>query len=109
MESATYSPELAQSLHAKPLPFEWMVERTLATVRERGYLEDPEAGEPLRWLESCDEQIRDCLVALESMLGPELDAILRAAPEDRGETIPLESISGGMSYRISLSQAAEAE
>ncbi len=95
VQSATYDRELVQSLHAKLLPLEQMAKRTLATARERSYFEDPEAGEPLRCLESCNEQIKDCIVALESMLDPELDAILRAALEEhgRGETIPLKSIS----------------
>ena len=95
VQSGAYRPELVQSLHAKLLPLEQMAERTLATARERGYFEDPEAGEPFRWLESCNEQIKDCIVALESMLDPELDAILSAALEEhrRGETIPLGSIS----------------
>ena len=37
VQSATYNPELGQLLHAKLLPFEQMVERTLVTARERGY------------------------------------------------------------------------
>jgi hypothetical protein len=71
-----------------------MVDGVLVRARQQGYFDDPDAAEPLRWLETCDEQVKDCMVALESMLDPKLDGVMTAAMEEhrRGETVPLESI-----------------
>ena len=71
-----------------------MAEDVLVAAREQGYFDDPDAAEPLRWLETCDEQVKDCMVALESMLDPRLDDLMAAAEEEhqRGETVPLDSI-----------------
>jgi hypothetical protein len=59
-----------------------------------GYFADPNAAEPLSWLESCDEWVKDCMVALESMLDPTLERIMETAIEEhrRGETVPLASV-----------------
>ena len=94
LESATFNVDLVQALHSKLLPLERMADDVLAAARQRGYFDDPGAAEPLRWLEACDEQVKDCMVALESMLDPKLDGIMAAAMEEhrRGETVPLDSI-----------------
>jgi hypothetical protein len=94
VESATFDVELVQALHSRLLPLERMVDDMLAAARQRGYFDDPDTAEALRWLETCNEQVKDCLVALESMLDPHLDDLMAAAMEEhqRGETVPLDSI-----------------
>lgn len=59
-----------------------------------GGFDDPEIAEPLRWLETCNEEVKDCMVALESMLDPQLDDLMAGATEEhkRGATVPLESV-----------------
>ena len=94
LQSATFNAELVQALHSKLLPLERMADDTLATARLRGYFDDPDTAEPLRWLETCDEQVKDCMAALESMMDPKLDELMAAAMDEhqRGETVPLDSI-----------------
>ena len=94
VQSATFNLELVQTLHSKLLPLERMADDTLATAGLRGYFDDPETAEPLRWLETCDGQVKDCMAALESMMDPKLDELMAAAMEEhqRGETVPLDSI-----------------
>ncbi len=76
------------------LPLERMVDDALVVAQQRGYFDDPDAAEPLRWLETCNEQVKDCMAALESMLDPHLDDLMSAALEEhqRGETVPLDTI-----------------
>jgi hypothetical protein len=94
LQSATFDADLVQTLHSKLLPLERMAEDRLNVARQRGYFDDPDTAEPLRWLEACNEQMKDCMVALESMLDPQLDDLMAGALEEhqRGETIPLDSI-----------------
>lgn len=94
VQSDNFNLELVQALHSKLLPFERMADAVLAVARQRDYFDDPEIAEPLRWLETCNEQVKDCMVALESMLDPHLDDVMAAALEEqqRGETVPLDSI-----------------
>ena len=94
LESGAFNVELVQALYSKLLPLERMVDDVLAAARQRGRFDDPDAAEPLRWLETCNEQVKDCMVALESMLDPQLDDLMSAAMEEhqRGETVPLDSI-----------------
>ena len=94
VQSATFDVELVQALHSKLLPLERMADEMLAAARQRGYFDDPDTAEPFGWLETCNEQVKDCMVALESMLDPQLDGLMAAAMEEhqRGETVPLESI-----------------
>ena len=94
LESKVFDAELVQALHSKLLPLERMADEALAAARQGGYFDDPDAAEPLRWLEGCNEQVKDCMVALESMLDPQLDGLMTAAMEQyqRGETVPLNSI-----------------
>jgi hypothetical protein len=94
VQSATFNAEVVQSLHSRLLPFERIADDMLSTARQQGYFDDPDAAEPLRWLETCNEQVKDCMVALESMLDPQLDELMAAAMEEhqRGETVPLDSI-----------------
>lgn len=94
VQSATFNVELVQTLHAKLLPLESMADHVLSAARQRGFFEDPDVAEPVRWLETCNEQVKDCMAALESMLDPELDGLMAAAMEEhqRGETVPLDSI-----------------
>ncbi|MGA1996738.1 MAG: hypothetical protein ABSH45_13250 [Bryobacteraceae bacterium] len=94
LQTATFNGESVQALHSSLLPIERMVDGVLVRARQQGYFDDPDAAEPLRWLETCDEQVKDCMVALESMLDPKLDGVMTAAMEEhrRGETVPLESI-----------------
>jgi hypothetical protein len=94
VQSATFNVELVQALHSKLLSLDRMADDMLAAARQRGYFDDPDTAEPLRWLETCNEQVKDCMVALESMLDPQLDDLMAAAMEEhqRGETVPLDSI-----------------
>jgi hypothetical protein len=94
LESATFDAELVQALHAKLLPLERMADDMLAACKQRGYFDDPDTADPLRWLETCNEQVKDCMVALESMLDPRFDGLMAAAlaEHQRGETVPLDSI-----------------
>jgi hypothetical protein len=67
----------------------------VSALSEKGnYFDDPDTAEPLRWLESCNEQVKDCMVALESMLDPRLDDVMASALEEhrRRETVPLDLI-----------------
>ena len=94
VQSGNFNAELVQALHSKLLPLERMADDMLAAARQRGYFDDPDMAEPLHWLETCNEQVKDCMVALESMLDPQLDDLMAAALEEheRGETVPLDSI-----------------
>jgi len=94
LQSATFHADLVQTLHTKLVPFERRADDMLAACRQRGYFDEPDTAEPHRWLETCNEQVKDCMVALESMLDPELDDLMAAALEEhqRGETVPLDSI-----------------
>jgi hypothetical protein len=94
LQSGTLNVELVQALYSKLLPLERMVDEVLVAVRQRGYFDDPDATEPLGWLETCHEQVKDCMVALESALDPQLDGVMAEAMEEhrRGETVPLESL-----------------
>ncbi|MGA2184761.1 MAG: hypothetical protein ABSH47_17205 [Bryobacteraceae bacterium] len=94
VQSASFNVELAQAVHSKLLPLERMADDMLAAARQLGYFDDPDTAEPLRWLETCNEQVKDCVVALESMLDPQLDDVMAASMEEhrRGETVPLDSI-----------------
>ena len=42
----------------------------------------------------CNEQVKDCLAAIESILDPQLDQLMDGAMAEhkRGETVPLDSI-----------------
>lgn len=94
LQSGSFNLELVQSLHSGLVPFERMADEMLATSRQRGYFDDPDIAELLHWLETCNEQVKDCMVALESMLDPQLDDLMTSSLEEhrRGETIPLGSI-----------------
>ena len=94
VESDAFDADLAQAVHSQLLPLEHMADGMLAEARQRGHFDNPRTAEPLRWLETCNEQVKDCMVALESMLDPQLDELMAAAMEEhqRGETVPLESI-----------------
>jgi len=94
VQSAGFDVELVRALHSKLLPLERMADEMLAAAKQRGYFDDPDTAEPLRWLETCNEQVKDCMVALESMMNPQLDDLMGSAFEEhqRGETVPLDSI-----------------
>jgi len=94
VESEVFNAELVQSLHSTLLPLERMADKMIAASKQRGWFNDPDAAEPLRWLETCNDQVKDCMVALEAMLDPQLDDLMEAAMEEhrRGETVPLDSI-----------------
>ena len=94
VQSGNFNVDLVQALHSKLLPLERMADDMLAAARQRGNFDDPDIAEPLHWLETCNEQVKDCMVALESMLDPQLDDLMAAALEEhqRGEAIPLDSI-----------------
>jgi hypothetical protein len=94
VQSATFNAEVVEALHSGLLPLERMADDMLAAARQHGYFDDPETAEPLGWLETCNEQVKDCMVALESMLDPQLDDLMGAALEEhrRGETVPPDSI-----------------
>ena len=94
VQSTVFDVELVRALHCKLLPLERMADELLAAGKQRGYFDDPDIAEPLRWLEACNEQIKDCMVALGSMLDPQLDDLMGAALDEhqRGETVPLDSI-----------------
>jgi hypothetical protein len=98
VQSATFDAELVQALYSKLLPLERMADDNLNVARQRGYFDDPDTAEPLRWLEICNEQVKDCMVALESMLDPELDDLMAAALEEhqrvRARSTGLDPLSG---------------
>jgi len=75
VQSEVFNAELVQMLHSRLLPLERMADNMLAAARKLGYFDDPDTAEPLRWLETCNEQVKDCLVAMESMLDPSLTAL----------------------------------
>ena len=64
LQSEAFNVELVQALYSKMLPLERMVDDVLVAARKRGYFDDPDAAEPLRWLETCNEQVKDCMVCL---------------------------------------------
>lgn len=94
VESTTFNAELVQALHSRLLPFERIADEMLAAARQRGYFDDPDTAEPLRWLETCNDQVKDCMVALESMLDHHLENLMSTAMEEHqhGETVPLDSM-----------------
>jgi hypothetical protein len=94
VQSATFDAELAQAVRAKLLPLESMADEMLIAAKKQGYFDDPDTAEPLQWLEICNEQVKDCMVALESMLDSRLDDLMTGTLEEhqRGEPIPLDSI-----------------
>jgi len=91
IESDVFDAELVEAVHSKLLPLERMADGMLAGARQSGQFEDPDTAEPLRWLDTCNEQVKDCMVALESMLDPNLDEMMDTAVLEhaRGETVPL--------------------
>jgi hypothetical protein len=94
VQSEAFNMELVEALHSKLLSLERMAGDVLVAARQQGYFDDPDAAEPLRWLATCAEQVKDCMVALESMLDPQLDELMAAAEEEhrRGESVPLDSL-----------------
>lgn len=94
LQSATFDADLVQTLYSKLLPLERMADDSLNVARQQGYFDNPDTAEPFRWLETCNEQVKDCMVALESMLDPQLDELMTEALEEhqRGETVPLDAI-----------------
>lgn len=94
VQSDVFNVELVQMIHSKLLPLERMADDVLAGAKRSGYFDDPDIADPLHWLETCNEQVKDCMVALESMLDPQLDDHMAIATEEhqRGETVPLDSI-----------------
>lgn len=94
VQSDAFDAKRARTLHSKLVPLERMADDALSAARLSGYFDDPDAAEPLRWLEACNEQVKHCMVALESMLDPKLADIMSTAMEEhrRGETVPLDSI-----------------
>src|SRR5580700_5543182 len=59
LQSATFDPDLVLTLHSKLLPLERMADERLNVARQRGYFDDPDTAEPFRWLEACNEQVKD--------------------------------------------------
>ena len=94
VESDVFDVDLVQAVHSNLLTLERIADDMLAAARQRGYFDDAEIAEPLRWLETCNEQVKDCMVALEAMLDPRLGDLMASATDEhrRGETIPLASI-----------------
>ena len=94
LQSAAFNAGLVQALHSKLLALERMADDMLAAARHRGYFNVPDIAEPFGWLETCNEQMKDCMVALESMMDPQADNLLATALEERqrGESVLLDSI-----------------
>jgi hypothetical protein len=94
VESAVFNAELVKALYSRLLPLERMADDMLAAAGQSGYFDDPDTAESLGWLQTCNEQVKDCMVALESMLDPQLEDLMAAATEEhqRGETVELDSI-----------------
>jgi hypothetical protein len=94
VESDTFDVELVRAVHSKLLPLERMADSMLATAQQAGHADDPDTAEPLGWLDTCNQQVKDCMVALESVLDPQIDSLMDEALEEhrRGETVPLDSI-----------------
>jgi hypothetical protein len=76
VESDVFNAELVQAVHSKLPPLEHMADGMRADAKQRGHFDDPDIAEPFRWLETCNEQVKDCMVALEAMLDPQLDEIM---------------------------------
>jgi mRNA-degrading endonuclease RelE of RelBE toxin-antitoxin system len=108
VHSSVINTELVQALHSELLPLERMADGMLAAARQAGYFDDPGTAEPFRWLEMCNEQVKDCMVALEAGLEPDLDRLMAASIEEhqRGDTVSLDSIRWVSRYCVSLSRAA---
>src|SRR5580698_2011350 len=79
VQSSTFNLELVESLYSRLRPLEQMADDMLTAAMQMGSFDDPHTVEPLRWLETCNEQVKDCMVALESMLDPQLDEVLAAS------------------------------
>ena len=60
----------------------------IGAARQRGYFEDSEVAEPLQWLETCNDQVKDCMVALESMLDPQLDELMTSSLQEQQQSGP---------------------
>jgi hypothetical protein len=88
VQSDNFNVELVQAVHSTLLPLERMADDMLTAARQRGYFDDPDIAEPIRWLETCNEQVKDCMVALESMLDPQLDNLMAAALEEHQRARP---------------------
>ena len=64
VQSEAFNADLVQMLHSRLLPLERMADDMLAAARKPGYFDDPhKMAEPLRRLEACNEQVKDCMVA----------------------------------------------
>ena len=94
VESASFNVELVHALHFKLLRLERMADDMLSAARQKGNFDNRETVEALPWLENCNERVKDCMVALESMLDPKLVDLMASAMDEheRGETVPLDSI-----------------
>jgi hypothetical protein len=95
IDSGLFDRELFQRIHERLLPLERKADQILASAGERDYFNQTSTAAPLLALRACNERLKDCMVAVESMLDPQFDDIMAAALEEhrRGETFPLNSIS----------------
>ena len=82
LESNVFNAELVRTLHSKLLPLERMADEALAAAKQGGT--STIRLQPTRFVgsEGCNEQVKDCMVALESMLDPELDGLMTLALEE---------------------------
>jgi hypothetical protein len=58
LQSGAFNAYLVQMLHSRLVPLGRMADDALAASSQRGYFDDPNLAEPLRWLETCDEQVK---------------------------------------------------
>jgi len=84
-----------QKLYDRCIPFEGRIDGIVSLARGRDYFDQPLTAAPLLTLEACNERMKDCLVALESMLDPQLEKRMAAALQEHrsGKTVPLASLN----------------
>lgn len=94
VESGPFEHETLTAYHLKLLPLEQMADEALGAAKRGEYSSHSQTAGALLSLQGCNERIKDCMVALESMLDPRLDHVMAGALGEhrRGETVPLDTI-----------------
>jgi hypothetical protein len=95
LESGALDQEMLKMLLSQSLKHEAIVDALLENARAHKYRDNRHTAPPLQALEACAERIKDCMVALEATLDPDLDGIMAGALQEhqRGRTVPLESLT----------------
>lgn len=93
IESSDFERLPAETMLANLREWERKADEILESARSADYLTHTQTAAPLRSLDLVNERIKDCAVALESMLDPNLDAIMDSALDEyrRNETVLVEA------------------